>query len=75
MMTGVGNMAVTDDSNITVNITFLLREHKEDLKNLFSIEHHFLQFSYYAGYVVSSYNFIIFLLGVTLFIQVRERVK
>ena len=75
MMTEVGNMSVTEYSNISVNVTFLLREHREDLKNLFTIEHHFLQFSYYAGYVVSSYNFIIFLLGVTLFIQVREKVK
>ena len=64
-------MSVIENENITVNMTYLLSDHKDDLKHLLTIEHHFLKFSYYAGYVVSCYNFIIFLLGVTLFIQVR----
>ena len=56
--------------NITMNVTQFMLDDIEFIKALQHHEKMFLTFSYYSGFIISTYNFIIFVLAVIFYAQV-----
>ena len=59
-----------------MNVTLFLEKNLDHLKRLQQHESLMLTFSYYSGFIISSFNFFIFLIAITLYFQVivdRER--
>ena len=53
-----------------MNVTLFLDKDLDHLKKLQQHESLMLTFSYYSGFVISSFNFFIFLIAITLYFQV-----
>ena len=58
---------------VTVNISDILIQDLEDLRDLYFHEKNFLSFSYYTGYIIAVLNFALFLLALSLYIQVFQQ--
>ena len=56
--------------NITMNVTQFMLDDIEFIKALQLHEKMFLTFSYYSGFIISTYNLIIFVLAVIFYAQV-----
>ena len=55
-----------------------LDEFIEDIKHLRRLQNYenkLLPFSYYSGFIIAVFNFIIFILSITLYIRVSKTVK
>ena len=55
---------------MTMNVLDFLAEDLQDLRQLIHYEKIFLTFSYYSGYIIAAFNFIIFLFSMILYIKV-----
>ena len=55
---------------VTVNISDFIIDDLENLKYLQYHERNFLSFSYYTGYIIAAFNFVLFLVALALYIQV-----
>ena len=55
---------------MTMNVLDFLAEDLQDLRQLIHHEKIFLTFSYYSGYFIAAFNFIIFLFSMILYIKV-----
>lgn len=55
-------------------VSDFIYEDLEDLRQLIHHEKIFLTFSYYSGYIIASFNFFIFLLSLTLYIKVNNKI-
>ena len=55
---------------MTMNMLDFLAEDLQDLRQLMHHEKIFLTFSYYSGYFIAAFNFIIFLFSMILYIKV-----
>ena len=53
-----------------MNVTMFLEKDLDHLKKLQQHESLMLTFSYYSGFIISSFNFFIFLIAITLYFQV-----
>ena len=53
-----------------MNVTLFLEKDLDHLHKLQQHESLMLTFSYYSGFIISSFNFFIFLIAITLYFQV-----
>ena len=54
-----------------MNITQFISEDIDALRSLLYHEKMFLKFSYYSGFIIATFNFIIFIIAAILFVKVR----
>ena len=64
---------VTAEWDVTkkMNITQFISEDIDALRSLLYHEKMFLKFSYYSGFIIATFNFIIFIIAAILFAKVR----
>ena len=64
---------VTAEWDVTkkMNITQFISEDIDALRSLLYHEKMFLKFSYYSGFIIATFNFIIFIIAAILFVKVR----
>ena len=60
---------------VNVTVKELISDDIDYMRTLARYEVNFLAFSTYAGYIIATYNFLIFIIAVILYLQVKIKIN